>query len=142
MAHGAADFLSHMHIDPNQSLELELLDSFPVKHRYEPKTPDASKLTMEPPIDEREDITRKLRIPQALFAASPSNDALLNLIPDLKDLLDSAPQETFELHEIRKPTSINSLQEKDLLKCLDMIKSPTAIGIASIQKKNGVFIKS
>ena len=57
-------------------------------------------------------------------------------------MLKSAPQEIIELHEIREATTINSLQDQDLLKCLDMIKSATAIGIASIQKKNGIFIRS
>ena len=103
------------------------------------ETPDASMLTIESPMVEREVITRILRIPPALFASPHSIDALLNLTPNLKDLLDSAFQETFELHEIRKPTSINSLQEKDLLNCLDNIKSPTAIDFASIQKINGRF---
>ena len=57
-------------------------------------------------------------------------------------MLKSASQEITELHEIREETSIISLHERDLLKCLDMIKFPTAIGIASIQNKNGIFIRS
>ena len=57
-------------------------------------------------------------------------------------MLKSAFQEIIELHEIREATSFISLHEEDLLKCLDMINSPTAIGIASIQKDNGIFIKS
>ena len=57
-------------------------------------------------------------------------------------MLKSASQEIIELHEIREATTINSLQDQDLLKCLDLIKSPTAIGIASIQKKTGIFIRS
>ena len=57
-------------------------------------------------------------------------------------MLKSASQEIIELHEIREETSIISLHERDLLKCLDMIKSPTAIGMASIQKKNGLFLRS
>ena len=57
-------------------------------------------------------------------------------------MLKSASQEIIELHEIREETSNISLHERDLLKCLDMIKSPTAIGIASIQQKNGISIRS
>ena len=57
-------------------------------------------------------------------------------------MLKSASQEIIELHEIREETSIISLHERDVLKCLDMIKSPTAIGMASIQKKNGIFLSS
>ena len=49
-------------------------------------------------------------------------------------MLKSASQETAQLHEIREATSFISLHEEDLLKCLDMINSPTAIGIASIQR--------
>ena len=57
-------------------------------------------------------------------------------------MLKSASQEIIELHEIREETSIISLHERDLLKCLDLIKSPTAIVFATIQKKNGRSMQS
>ena len=50
------------------------------------KTPDATMLIIEPPMVEREVITRILRIPQALFASPHSNDALQFLIRNLNDL--------------------------------------------------------
>ena len=50
------------------------------------KTPDATMLTIEPPMVEREVITRILRITQALFASPHSNDALQFLIRNLNGL--------------------------------------------------------
>ena len=49
-ANVAADFLSRMQTDPNESLELQLVDSIQVKQieiDMKAKTPDASMLTIE-----------------------------------------------------------------------------------------------
>ena len=54
-------------------------------------------------------------------------------------MLESASHETIELLEIREPTTIVSLPEKDLLKSFDMTNSETAFDIASMQKKNDIF---
>ena len=51
-ANAAADFLSRMQTDPTQSLELQLLDSTPVKQIYidmKTKTPNSSMFLIEWP---------------------------------------------------------------------------------------------
>ena len=55
-------------------------------------------------------------------------------------MLKSASQEIIELHEIREATTINSLQDQDLLSFLDLTNSSIAIVFATIQKKNGISI--
>ena len=78
-----------MQIDPNQSLELQLLVSIPVKQvemNIGAEKLDASLLTKEPPMVEGEFRPRILRMPQALFASPHSNDALQFLIRNLNGL--------------------------------------------------------
>ena len=90
-ANAAADFLLRMQTDPIQSLELQLLDSIPMKQDdidMKAKTPDASLLSLESSSILNE--TKHLPIPQNLIAQLQANDVLQNLIPDLNEILASA----------------------------------------------------
>ena len=84
----AADFLSRMQTDPNESLELHSVDLTPMKQNeidMKATTPDASMLTVEL----NNEVERKPTVPTELVEKSQFNDALQNLIPNLNEILQS-----------------------------------------------------
>ena len=112
-ANAAEDFLSRMQTDPNERLELHLVDSIPMKQieiDMKAKTPDASMLA----IDSVPEVQTKPTVPKNLIEKIQSNDTLQSLIPNLDEILKSASyDEQPELYAIKRATEINSIQEKD-----------------------------
>ena len=112
-ANAAADFLSRMQTDSNESLELQLVDSIPMKQievDLKAKTPDASMLAIETV----QEVKAKPTVPKDLIEKIQSNDTLQSLIPYLDEILKSASNDQKpELYAIKGATEINSIQEKD-----------------------------
>ena len=111
-AYGAACFLSRMQTDPSQRLELQFLDSIPLKQfevDMKANTPNAPMLSrLELSLTERE-IT-STQITQNLMAQLPANDTLQNIIPNLSEILESAsPKETIELFPLARAPEIDSI---------------------------------
>ena len=85
----AADFLSRMQADPNESLELQLVDSISMKQieiDMKAKTSDAAMLAIE----SVQEVEAKPTVPKDLIEKVQSNDALQSLIPNLEEILKSA----------------------------------------------------
>ena len=81
-AKAAADFSSRMQTDPNASVELQLVDSIPMKQieiDMRAKTPDASMLAIE----SVQEVEAKPAVPKNLIGKIQSYDALQNLIPQI-----------------------------------------------------------
>ena len=79
-ANAAADFSSRMQTDPIESLELQLLDSSPMKQieiDMKAKTPDASMLAMETV----QEVVAKPTVPKDLIEKIQSDETLQSLIP-------------------------------------------------------------
>ena len=125
-ANAAADFLSRMQTDPTQSLELQLLDSIPLKRieiDMKAKTPDASMLMIEAQEQTTQDNTNQV-LSQELIQTLQSNAQLQQLIPNLNDLLDSASHSSkFELCEIRRAPELNSIHQNDPLNYFEVTAS-------------------
>ena len=106
-ATAAADFLSRMQIDPTESLELQLVDSIPIKQiekNMKAKTPDASMLAIE----SVQEVEAKPTVPKDLIEKIQFNDALQHLIPNLDEILKSASNnQKPELYGIKRATEIN-----------------------------------
>ena len=145
-ANAAADFLSRMQTDPTQSLELQLLDSIPLKHieiDMKAKTPDASMLMIEAQEQTTQDNTTNQVLSQELIQTLQSNAQLQQLIPNLNDLLDSASHNsTFELCEIRRAPELNSIQQNDPLNYFEVTDSTSKpVDIQEEQRKDPVIRK-
>ena len=145
-ANAAADFLSRMQTDPTQSLELQLLDSIPLKHieiDMKAKTPDASMLMIEAQEQTTQDNTTNQVLSQELLQTLQSNAQLQQLIPNLNDLLDSASYNTkFELCEIRRAPELNSIQQNDPLNYFEVTDSTSKpVDIQEEQRKDLVIRK-
>ena len=88
-ANAAADFLSRRQTDPNESLELHLVDSIPMKQieiDMKAKTPDAAMLAIE----SVQEFEAKPTVPKELIEKIQPNDALQSLISSLEEILKSA----------------------------------------------------
>ena len=88
-ANAAGDFSSTMQTDPNESLELQLADSIPMKQReidMKAKTSDAAMLAIE----SFQEVEAKPTVPKDLIEKIQSGDALQSLIPNLEEILKSA----------------------------------------------------
>ena len=134
-ANAAADFLSRMQIDPNESLELQLVDSTPMKKTdMKAKTPDASMLAIE----SVQEVEAKPTVPKDLIEKIQSNDALQHLIPNLDEILKSASNdEKPELYAIKRATKINSIEEKDPMNYFQVSNlNSKALNIETEQKKD------
>ena len=143
-ANAVADFLSRMQTDPSQSLELQLLDSIPMKQidiDRKAKTPDASMLSLESSSILNE--TKQPPIPPDLMAQLQANDVLPNLFPNLNANLESAsPRETIELFALKQAPELHSIQADDLLSIFDSSNTNTqVIDIQTEQKKDPVLRK-
>ena len=145
-ANAAADFLSRMQTDPSQSLELQLLDSVPMKQieiDMKAKTPDASMLMIEASEHTpHDDTTNKLLSPE-LLQTLQSNAQLQQLIPNLKDLLESASQDSIsEICVIRRAPEFNSIQQVDPLNYFEVNSTNTKrLDIQAEQRKDPVIQK-
>ena len=141
-ANAAADFLSRMQTDPNESLELQLVDSIPMKQleiNMKAKTPDVAMLAIE----SVQEIEAKPAVPKDLIEKIQSNDALQHLIPNLNEILKSASNDqTPELYAIKRATEINSIQEKDPMNFFQVSSlNSKALDIETEQKKDPVLRK-
>ena len=141
-ANAAADFLSRMQTDPNESLELQLVDSIPMKQieiDMKAKTPDASMLAIE----SVQDVEAKPTVPKDLIEKIQSNDTLQSLIPNLEEILKSASNDQKpELYAIKRATEISSIQEKDPMNYFQVSNlNSKALDIATEQKKDPVLRK-
>ena len=109
-ANAAADFLSRMQSDPNESLEHQVVDSIPMKQieiDMKAKSPDASILAIE----SVQEVEAKPTVPKDLIEKIQSNDTLQSLIQKLDELLKSASYDQKpELYAIKRATEINSIQ--------------------------------
>ena len=116
-ANAAADVLSRLETDPNESLELQLADSITMKQieiDMKAKTPDAAMLATE----SVQEVEAKPTVPKELIKQIQSNDALQCLIPNLEEKLKSASYDHKpELYAIKRATEINSMQEKGPMNC-------------------------
>ena len=117
-ANAAAGFLSRMQIDPTRSLELQLLDSIPMKQieiDMEAETPDASMLMIDSnEHTSHDDTTSKLVSPE-LIQTLQSSAQLEQRIPNLNDLLKSASQDSnAEFCAIRRAPDFNSINKTTL----------------------------
>ena len=112
-ANAAVDFLSRMQTDPIQSLELQLLDSSPMKQidiDMKAKTPDASMLSIERPETQEREPTQPA-IPRDLLEQLHKIDTLQNFIPNHNEILESAsPKETIDLYSLIRTPELNSRQ--------------------------------
>ena len=146
-ANAAADFLSRMQTDPTQSLELQLLDSIPLKKHIEldmkAKTPDSSMLMIKAQEQTTHYNTTNQVLSQELIQTLQSNAQLQQLIPNLNDLLDSASHNSkFELCEIKRAPELNSIQQNDPLNYFEVIDSPSKpVDIQKEQRKDPVIRK-
>ena len=141
-ANAAADFLSRMRIDTNETLELPLVDSIPMKQieiDMKAKTPDAAMLTIE----SVQEVEAKPTVPKDLIEKIQSNDALQSLIPNLEEILKSASfDQKPELYAIKKANEINSMEEKDPMNCFQVSHSNSkALDIETEQKEDPVLRK-
>ena len=141
-ANAAADFLSRMQTDPNESLELCLLDSIPMKQieiHMKAKTPDASMLAIETV----QEVEAKPTVPKDLIEKVQSNDVLQSLFPNLDQLLKSASNDQKpEIYAIKRATEINSIQEKDPMKKFQVSNlNSEALDIETEQKKRSCITK-
>ena len=132
----AADILSKMLIDPNESLELQLVDSIPmtqIEIDKRAETPDASMLEIE----SVQKVEAKPTVPKTLIEKIQSNDTLKHLIPELDEILKSSSNDQkLEHYAIKRATKINSIQEKgpmDYFQVSNLISK--ALDIATEQKK-------
>ena len=133
-AKAAADFLSNMQTDPSQTLELQLLDSIPMKQvaiDMKAKTPDASMFSIEQPETQQKEPNQPGILRDLLYQLH-TNDTLQNLMPNLNEILDSAsPKETIELYSLIRTSEFNSIQDKDPLHYFETKNSNT--GVMDIQ---------
>ena len=141
-ANAAADFLSRMQTDPNESLELQLVDSIPMKQieiDMKAKRPDASMLAIE----SVQEVEGKPTLPKDLIKKIQSNDTLQSLIPNLEEILKSASNDQKpELYAIKRATEINSIQEKDPMNYFQVSNfNSKALDIETEQKKDPVLRK-
>ena len=142
-ANAAADFLSRMQTDSSASLELQLVDSIPIKQieiDMKAKTPDASMLMIESSnLNESEE--PQMLIPKNLMENIQSNSALQKLIPNLKELLTSACDQYLpELYAVKQAPELNSIQEKDPLNFFHLTNSNAeTLDIQAEQKRNPVL---
>ena len=141
-ANAAADFLSRMQTDPNESLELQLVDSIPMKQieiDMKAKTPDASMLAIE----SVQEVEAKPAVPKDLIEKIQSNDALQHLIPNLDEILKSASNDQKpELYAIKRATEINSIQVKDPMNYFQVSNlNSKALDIETEQNKDPVLRK-
>ena len=131
-----------MQTNPNESLELQLVDSIPMKRReidMKAKTPDASMLAIE----SVQEVEAKPTVPKDLNQKIQSNDALQHLIPNLDEILKSASNDqTPELYAIKRATEINSIQDKDPMKYFQVSNlNLKALDFETEQKKDPVLQK-
>ena len=141
-ANPAADFLSRMQTDSNESLELQLVDSIPMKQikiDMKAKTPDVAMLAIE----SIQEIEAKPLVPNDLIDKIRSNDALQSLIPNLEEILKSASiDQKPEVYTIKRATEINSIQEKDPMNYFQVSNlNSKALDIETEQKKEPVLRK-
>ena len=141
-ANAAAEFLSRMQTDPNESLELQLVDSNPIKQieiDMKAKTPDASMLAIE----SVQEVEAKPTVPKDLIEKNQSNDTLQSLIPNLEEVLKSASNDQKpELYAIKRATEINSIQEEDQMNYFQVSNlNSKALDIETEQKKDPVLRK-
>ena len=138
----AADFLSRMQTDPIESLELQLVDSVPMKQieiDKKAKTPDASMLAIE----SVQEVEAKPAVPKDMIEKIQSNDALQHLIPNLDEIMKSTSNDQKpEIYAIKRATEINSIQEKDPLNYFQLSNlNSMALDIETEQKKDPVLQK-
>ena len=144
-ANAAADFLSRMHTDPTQSLELQLHESIPLKEieiDMKAKTRDASMLAIEH--DQTEQVEPQPHIlSEDIINIINSNPASQSLIPHLNDLLASASKDTIsEGYLIKRAPEINSIQQNDPLNYFDTsTANAKPLNIQEEQKKDAVIRK-
>ena len=141
-ANAVADFLSRMKTDSNESLELRLVDSIPMKQieiNMKAKTPDAAMLAIE----SVQEVEVKPTVPKDLLKKIQSNDALQSLIPNLEEILKSASYDQKpELYALKRATEINSMQEKNRMNYFQVSKlNSKALDIETEQKKDPVLRK-
>ena len=141
-ANAAADFLSRMQTDPNESLELQLVDSIPMKQieiDMKAKTPDASMLAIEAV----QEVEAKTTVPKDLIEKIQSNDTPQSLIPNLDEILKSASYDQKpELYAMKRAMEINSIQEKDQMTDIQVSNlNSKALDIETEQKKDPVLQK-
>ena len=105
------------------------------------KTFDASILCLEAPSDEKTDMPRQQSIPEELPSSLLLNEAVQKMVPNLNALLKSGSQEHIEVHAVKKPVSISSIQEKVPFTFFDKRLFRTTLDIESEQKKDPVLEK-
>ena len=98
-------------------------------------------LCIEAPPDEETDMPRQQSIPEELPSSLLLNEAVQKSVPNLNALLKSASQEHIEVHAIKKPVSISSIQEKVPFTFFDKRPYRATLDIASEQKKDPVLEK-
>ena len=141
-AKAAADFLSRMQTDPNESPEHQLVDSIPMKQEeidMKAKIPDASMLAIE----SVQEVEAKPTVPRDLIEKIQSKDALQSLIPNLEKIRKSALYDQKpEFCAIKRATEINSMQEKDPMNYFQVSnRNSKALDIETEQKKDPVLQK-
>ena len=111
-ANAAADFLSRLQTDPNESLKLQSVDWIPMKQieiDMKAETPDASMLAIE----SVQEVEAKPTVPKDMIEKIQSNDALQHWISNLDEVLKSpSNDQKTELYAIKRATEINSIQKK------------------------------
>ena len=126
----AAGFLSRMQTNPNQSLELQLLDAIPMKQidiNMKAKTPHALMLSIERPKTQQENQIQPAK-PRHLLEQLHTKDTLQNLIPNLIEILESAsPKETVELYSLIQAPELKPIQGKDPLNYFQTKNSNTGV---------------
>ena len=141
-AKAAAHFSSRMQTDLNKSLELQLVNSIPMKQReidMKARTPDASMLATE----SAQEFEAKPTVPKDLIGKIQSNDALQHLISSLDKILKSASNyQKPELYAIKRAIEINSIQEKDPMVYFQVSNlNSKALDIGTEQKKDPILRK-
>ena len=127
-----------MQTDPSQSLEIQILDSTPMKQvDKKAKTPDASMLSIQRPKTQQKEPIQPT-IPIHLLDKLHTNDTLQKLLPNLNEILESAsPKETIESNSFIRTPELNSIQDKDPLIYFQTKNSNTgAMDIQTEEKKD------
>ena len=131
-----------MQTDPNDGLELQLVDSIPMKQieiDMKAKTHDLATLAVE----SVQEIEAKPTVPEDLVENVQSNDALQSLNPNLEEILKSASNDQKpDLYAIKRATEINSLRKKDPMNYFPVSNlNSKALDIETEQKKDPVLQK-